>query len=84
MTSSAIGTNVFFILFTTSVFANEDHCTYRTEQVKENGKIVKVIEYKTCTETENLNKQNFLKTFLTSPEYENSVIFVVMAILENI
>ena len=75
---------VFFILFTTSVFANEDHCTYRTEQVKENGKIVKVIEYKTCTETENLNKQNFLKTFLTSPEYENSVIFVVMAILENI
>ncbi len=75
---------VFFILFTTSVIANEDHCTYRTEQVKENGKIVKVIEYKTCTETENLNKQNFLKTFLTSPEYENSVIFVVMAILENI
>ena len=75
---------LFFILFTTSVFANEDHCTYRTEQVKENGKIVKVIEYKTCTETENLNKQNFLKTFLTSPEYENSVIFVVMAILENI
>ena len=75
---------VFFILFTTSVFANEDHCTYRTEQVKENGKIVKVIEYKTCTETENLNKSNILKTFLTSPEYENSVIFVVMAILENI
>ena len=75
---------VFFILFTTSVIANEDHCTYRTEQVKENGKIIKVIEYKTCTETENLNKQNFLKTFLTSPEYENSVIFVVMAILENI
>ena len=75
---------VFFILFTTSVFANEDHCTYRTEQVKENGKIVKVIEYKTCTETENLNKSNLLKTFLTSPEYENSVIFVVMAILENI
>ena len=75
---------VFFILFTTSVFANEDHCTYRTEQVKENGKIVKVIEYKTCTEIENLNKSNFLKTFLTSPEYENSVIFVVMAILENI
>ena len=75
---------LFLILFTTSVFANEDHCTYRTEQVKENGKIVKVIEYKTCTETENLNKSNFLKTFLTSPEYENSVIFVVMAILENI
>ena len=73
---------IFLVLFSTSVFANE--CVYKTEQVKENGKIIKVIEYKTCTETENLNKSNFLKTFLTSPEYENSVIFVVMAILENI
>ena len=75
---------VFFILFTTSVFANEDHCTYRTEQVKENGKIVKVIEYKTCTETENLNKQNFFVKWLSSEEYQNSVILVFMGILENI
>ena len=75
---------VFFILFTTSVFANEDHCTYRTEQVKENGKIVKVIEYKTCTETENLNKKNFFVKWLSSEEYQNSVILVFMGILENI
>ena len=75
---------VFLILFTTSVFANEDHCTYRTEQVKENGKIVKVIEYKTCTETENLNKQNFFVKWLSSEEYQNSVILVFMGILENI
>ena len=75
---------VFFILFTTSVIANEDHCTYRTEQVKENGKIVKVIEYKTCTETENLNKQNFFVKWLSSEEYQNSVILVFMGILENI
>ena len=75
---------VFFILFTTSVFANEDHCTYRTEQVKENGKIIKVIEYKTCTETENLNKQNFFVKWLTTEEYQNSVILVFMGILENI
>ena len=75
---------VFFILFTTSVIANEDHCTYRTEQVKENGKIVKVIEYKTCTETENLNKQNFFVKWLTTEEYQNSVILVFMGILENI
>ena len=75
---------VFFILFTTSVIANEDHCTYRTEQVKENGKIVKVIEYKTCTETENLNKQNFFVKWLTTEEYQNSVIIVFMGILEHI
>ena len=75
---------VFLILFSTSVFANEDHCTYRTEQVKENGKIIKVIEYKTCTETENLNKQNFFVKWLSSEEYQNSVILVFMGILENI
>ena len=50
---------IFLVLFSTSVFANE--CVYKTEQVKENGKIIKVIEYKTCTETENLNKQNFFQ-----------------------
>jgi|TARA_A100001388_G_C28747350_1_gene490236 hypothetical protein len=73
---------IIFFLITSSVSGNE--CTYKTEQIKENGKVVKVIEQKICTETESLTKQNFLVKFLTSPEYENSVIFVVMAILENI
>tara|TARA_Y100000996_G_C22252457_1_gene532410 strand:- start:44 stop:280 length:237 start_codon:yes stop_codon:yes gene_type:complete len=73
---------IFLVLFSTSVFANE--CVYKTEQVKENGKIIKVIEYKTCTETENLNKQNFFVKWLTTEEYQNSVILVFMGILENI
>ena len=72
---------VFLILFTTSVFINEDHCTYRTEQVKENGKIIKVIEYKTCTETENLNKSNFQNYRLQNTKIQSSLL---MAILENI
>ena len=44
---------VFLFLFTTTVFA-EDECTYKTEQVIEDGKVIKVIEYKSCVETEKL------------------------------
>ena len=54
---------VFFILFTTSVFANEDHCTYRTEQVKENGKIV----YATCSILPSENEHQ-INSFLKSEE----------------
>ena len=74
---------VFLFLFTTTVFA-EDECTYKTEQVIEDGKVIKVIEYKSCVETEKLNKQNFLVSFATKPEFERSFIIVVMALLENL
>ena len=33
---------------------------------------------------EKLNKQNFLVSFATKPEFEQSFIIVVMAILENL
>jgi len=74
---------IIFFLFTSTVLG-EDKCTYKTEQVIENGKVIKVVEYKSCTETENLNKQSFFVNFLTKPEYENSLIIVVMALLENL
>ena len=53
---------LFILLFSTSVLAN-DNCTYKTEQVIEDGKVIKVIEHKSCVETEKLNKQNFLVSF---------------------
>ena len=74
---------LFILLFSTSVLAN-DNCTYKTEQVIEDGKVIKVIEHKSCVETEKLNKQNFLVSFATKPEFEQSFIIVVMAILENL
>lgn len=73
---------LFLFLITSSVLA-EDNCTYKTEQTIENGVVKKVVEYKTCIETENLNKQNFLVNFATKPEFQNTLIIVVMAILEN-
>ena len=74
---------VFLFLFTSTVFA-EDECIYKTEQVIEDGKVIKVIEHKTCVETEKLNKQNVLISFATKPEFERSFIIVVMALLENL
>ena len=74
---------VFLFLFTTTVFA-EDECIYKTEQVIENGIVVKEVVHKTCTETESLQKQNFLVTWLTDEKYQQSVIFVFIGILENL
>ena len=50
----------------------------------ENGKVISEKIIKSCTETETLNKQNFLVTWLTDERYQNSVIMVFMGILENL
>ena len=49
---------LFIVLFSTSVLANDNY-TYKSEQVIENGIVVKEIVHKTCTETEYLKKVNF-------------------------
>ena len=67
-----------------SVASDEDRCIYKTEQVKENGVVVNLIENKTCVETENLSKQNFFITWLTDEKYQNSVVLIFMGILENL
>ena len=74
---------LFILLFSTSVLAN-DNCTYKTEQVIENGIVVKEIVHKTCTETEYLKKEHFFVTWLTEEKYQQSVIFVFIGILENL
>ena len=74
---------LFILLFSTSVLAN-DNCTYKTEQVIENGIVVKEIVHKTCTETEYLKKENFFVTWLIEEKYQQSVIFVFIGLLENL
>ena len=74
---------VFIFLFLISVAKAEDNCVYQTQQVIENGKVISEKIIKSCTETETLNKQNFLVTWLTDERYQNSVIIVFMGILEN-
>ena len=67
------------------VVFDEDARKYCTEINKdENGKVISEKIIKSCTETETLNKQNFLVTWLTDERYQNSVIMVFMGILENL
>ena len=75
---------VFIFLFLISVAKAEDNCVYQTQQFIENGKVISEKIIKSCTETETLNKQNFLVTWLTDERYQNSVIMVFMGILENL
>ena len=44
---------LFLFFFSVSVAMAEDNCITKTEQVIENGNVVKEIIYKSCTETEN-------------------------------
>ena len=75
---------LFLFFFSVSVAMAEDNCITKTEQVIENGNVVKEIIYKSCTETENLNKSKFFITWLTDERYQNSVVMVFMGILENL
>ena len=68
---------IIFFLITTSVSAKSD-CKYYAEADVVNDKLINKKEHYTCKE-----KDNFFIQFITEEKYQNSFIFVVMAILEN-
>ena len=72
---------LFFVFFTTSVIA-EDKCVYKTEQIVQDGKITKIIEHKSCTETEKIGNKSFWSKFVGSPEYENTLIIFISTLME--
>ena len=67
---------IIFFLLTQSVSAE---CKYYAEADVVNDKLINKVEHYTCKE-----KDNFFVQFLTDPKYENSLILVVMTLLENI
>ena len=67
---------IIFFLLTQSVSAE---CKYYAEADVVNDKIINKKEHYTCKESD-----NFFVQFLTDPKYENSLILVVMTLLENI
>ena len=67
---------IILFLLTNPVLAD---CKYYDEADVINGEIVDKKEHYTCKE-----KDNFFVQFLTDPKYENSLILVVMTLLENI
>ena len=68
---------MIFFLLTSPVLAKSD-CKYYAEADVVNNKLINKKEHYTCKE-----KDNFFIQFITEEKYQNSFIFVVMAILEN-
>ena len=67
---------ILFLLTSSPVLAD---CKYYAEADVVNDKLINKKEHYTCKE-----KDNFFVQFLTDPKYENSLILVVMTLLENI
>ena len=61
-----------------------DQCNYRTQTITENGVIVQRTEVKTCEETIDLKKKNFVVEFMTDEEFENAFLLSVIFLLEHI
>ena len=67
---------IIFFLLTQSVSAE---CKYYAEADVVDDKLINKKEHYTCKEAD-----NFFVQFVTDPKYENSLIIVVMALLENL
>ena len=74
---------ILLIILTINVFAEENVCRYekRTETV--NGIIVKTTEVKICNETIKLEEKTFWEMFISSPQYTDTLIIVLAAILNR-
>lgn len=80
-----MGLRVLFFLFLFSTASlSEDKCVYKTEQIIEDGKVVKIVEHKSCVETEKIGKKSFWSSVTGSPEYENTLIIVLMTLVEHL
>ena len=67
---------IIFFLLTQSVSAE---CKYYAEADVVNDKLINKKEHYTCKE-----KESFFIRFLTDPKFENSLILVVMTMMESI
>ena len=56
---------IALVLILTQSTSIADQCNYRTQTITENGVIVQRTEVKTCEESIDLNKKNFVVEFMT-------------------
>ena len=75
---------IVLALLTSSVFGEENNCSYETKTISKNGQVVETIEIKTCKETIELGNKNIIHSFLTEKKYENSLILFTMFLMENV
>ena len=83
-----MGKIIFFILILTSTAFGNGKCVYGTEQVTENGVVIKTVEIKKCVETETIGKEKKekfrIKDQLSDEQFQTAMIMTFVFILENL
>ena len=83
-----MGKIIFFILILTSTALANGKCVYETEQVIENGVVIKTVEIKKCVETETIGKEKKekfrIKDQLSDEQFQTAMIMTFVFILENL
>ena len=73
---------IIFLLFSFSVVtAEENTCRYEKTTHTNNGVIVSTTETKVCKETIQLQEKTWWESFVQSPEYTNTLIILLAALL---
>jgi len=71
---------IFFVLTTISV-ARENTCKYERVTQTKNGEILSTTETKTCNETIELDQKSWFELFMSSPQYESTLIILLATLL---
>jgi len=72
---------IFLLIFSLSVKAEENTCRYEKTTHTNNGVIVSTTETKVCKETIQLQEKTWWESFIQSPEYTNTLIILLAALL---
>lgn len=72
---------IFLLIFSLSVKAEENTCKYEKITQSNNGVIISVQETKICKETIQLQEKTWWESFVQSPEYTNTLIILLAALL---
>ena len=75
---------LFVSIFLITAALADDKCVYKTEQIIEDGNVVKIIEHKSCVETQSIGNKSFWANLTSQPGYENTLMIVLMTIVEHL
>lgn len=72
---------IVFLFLTTVSVGKENTCRYETTTQTKNGEIILTTEIKTCNEIIQLDQKSWWELFITSPQYETTLIIVLATLL---
>ena len=74
---------ILLVIITTTVFAEDNICRYEKKTETVNGAIITTTEVKVCNETIQLDEKTFWEKFISSPQYTDTLIIILAAILNK-